>query len=488
MRILATRQARPFFERPLIKKSKRLPEWAVFGFLAPNVLGFAVFTFFPVLLSLAMAFTNWSLKPGQTVQAVGLRNFMDLLGVRLLNGGEPSGLIVSVYYLACALSVASIVALIWAFMSGWSGFKLSAAALAGTALSLLLASGFYGGHSQPMAVLCLVLMTLSVAIMAGSSEDAWKLGPGAFPGPLFACSIALIAATRNELWANYELRDPRFWSYLYNTVFMMLGMPFTLLGSLALALLVHKEFPKISSKSKFAGALGCLGAGLACFLGLWVTGFKSTAVLALFFWSIVTLGILFNVVSFRTIFYLPTFTSGVALMVLWKALYNPDSGPINQILHSLSGVPVEELPKWLVSNTWAKPALLFMGIWTGIGGTGMLLYISALSGVSPELIEAAQVDGADAWDRFRHVIWPSLAPTTFFILVMGFIGGLQGGFEQARVMTGGQYETTTLSYYIYNKAYTELDLGYGSATAWVLFAMIFIATAINWRFGKEVEV
>jgi len=100
------------------------------------------------------------------------------------------------------------------------------------------------------------------------------------------------------------------------------------------------------------------------------------------------------------------------------------------------------------------------------------------------------VDGAGAWARFSHVTWPQLAPTTFFISIMSIIGGLQGGFDQARVMTGGgpAGSTTTLSYYVYNKAFQDLDLGYAAAISWVLFAVIFVATAINWRFGRELEV
>jgi multiple sugar transport system permease protein len=139
--------------------------------------------------------------------------------------------------------------------------------------------------------------------------------------------------------------------------------------------------------------------------------------------------------------------------------------------------------------TWAKPALMLMGIWTAMGGTTMLLYLAALSNVPKELLEAAHVDGAGAWARFRHVTCPQLAPTTFFVSVMATIGGLQGGFEQARVMTNGgpAGATTTLSFYIYTKAFEELDLGYAAAISWVMFALIFIGTAANWRFGRGLE-
>jgi multiple sugar transport system permease protein len=107
--------------------------------------------------------------------------------------------------------------------------------------------------------------------------------------------------------------------------------------------------------------------------------------------------------------------------------------------------------------------------------------------VPQELVEAAQIDGASRWKVFRHVTWPQLAPTTFFIVVMSFIGSLQGGFDQARVMTNGgpSGTTTTLAYYIYTKAFEEFQIGYASAVAWVLFTVIFVITLLNWKFGQK---
>jgi multiple sugar transport system permease protein len=188
-------------------------------------------------------------------------------------------------------------------------------------------------------------------------------------------------------------------------------------------------------------------------------------------------------------FYLPTITSGVALFILWKAIYNPDFGPLNTALMSVFGLLHIHVkpPDWLLSIAWAKPAIMLMGVWSGIGGTNMLLYLAGLSNVPPELYEAAQIDGAGRWAMFRHVTWPQLAPTTFFIIVMSAIGGLQGGFEQARVMTnGGPAESTvTLGYFIYQKGFEEYQLGFASAIAWVMFVIIFIMTLINWKFGKS---
>jgi multiple sugar transport system permease protein len=124
-----------------------------------------------------------------------------------------------------------------------------------------------------------------------------------------------------------------------------------------------------------------------------------------------------------------------------------------------------------------------------VGGTNMLLYLAALSNLSPDMLDAAAVDGASAWQRVRHIIVPAVAPTTFFICITSFIGGIQGGFEQARVMTQGGPDgaTTTLSYYVYNLAFQDLNLGYAAAVSWVMFAGIFVVTALNWRFGKNLE-
>jgi multiple sugar transport system permease protein len=257
------------------------------------------------------------------------------------------------------------------------------------------------------------------------------------------------------------LKDKDFWLYFVNTGYFLLGMPIALFGSLAMAVMLSQK--------------------------------------------------LRGVVIYRTLFYLPSFTSGVALMILWKALYNPDFGPVNALINGLSdalhlGIAA---PKWLLATQnllgldvervglnvkqWgvgARDAIIIMGIWTAVGGNNMLLYLAALTNVPQELQEAASLDGATSWQTFRHVTWPQLAPTTFFIVIMSFIGGLQGGFEQARIMTNGgpAGTTTTLAYHIYNKAFQEFQIGYASAVSWVLFAIIFVITLINWKFGsKEVS-
>lgn len=310
--------------------------------------------------------------------------------------------------------------------------------------------------------------------------------------------------------ANYKalFADRNFYFYLYNTLYLMLAIPVSISGSLALAIYLDG---KLAFKTPRAGLrLGIISVllSLICAVGLWLAGWRNMAVLIAAIGSISILGFKFGSVSYRSFLYLPSFTAGAGTILLWSQLYNPNFGLINQTIagfyhffglnwsapgwltNTRSLLGFLPLPEYFNNGGFglgAREAIMIMGIWGGVGGNNMLLYLAALSNISPELNEAASIDGASPWRQFRHIIWPQLAPTTFFIAVVSVIGGLQGGFEQARLMTSGGPAgiTTTLSYYIYTQGFQRLDLGYGSAVAWVLFALIFIVTALNWKFGNK---
>ena len=405
---------------------------------------------------------------------------------------------------------------------------------------------------------------------------------------------------------NYEqilfgAESQQFWPYFGNTVYLMIGIPLGIAGSLALSLLLTAKIgPQKGGSKAVAGVWVCVltvvaagsmwalttpgpmpadGGAMSIESGLtdlssWeVQRLRSVAAtLAMVGAGVLALlGVVLGTVFFRTVFYLPSLLAGVPMFLLWKTLYRPQGGLINAVvdpaidavhgvvmavpswlvqgLAGLMGVwvlgvvvmsvakGIEKLryreagfgsllgrvlllvtfvavfagviwvlwglpeaarvaaaasddgftpPEWLVSTTWAKPALILMGVWLGVGGANMLLYIAGISNIPPELYEAADIDGATSWQRFVHVTWPQLAPTTFFIVIMSTIGGLQGGFEQALIMTGGLYDTTVLTYYIYNLAFTDtFDLGKASAVAWVMFAIIFTMTVVNYRFGSR---
>lgn len=475
--------------RPGLRASSTAPRLslAAIGFLLPNFIGFAVFTFFPILFSLWMAFTNWTLKPAVERQFVGLRNFQDLLGLAPIDGPRPA--VLTGFLLAAMTLGLGLVTALLANVARWRGIKtggllLLAGAIGGLALSMR------AGSEGPMIASALAVVC-GLAVVAREDGD-WRLGWGALPALLILAGAAGLGLLQGSTWQSYEPRDARFWKYLYNTLYLMLGIPLSIAGSLGLALLLNNSFSFGRDRTRIAGAALCAVCALATVLGAMAAGHPNVALLGGILWAVAAMGIGFNVVAFRTLLYLPTFCAGVALMILWKNLYNPQTGPINVGLRALFqylGWSIEP-PSWLTDIAWAKPALIFMGLWTGIGGTTMLLYLAGLSNVPPDLLDAARVDGAGPWARFRHVTWPQLAPTTFFISVISIIGGLQGGFEQARVMTGGgpAGSTTTLSYYIYLRLFLDVELGYAAAISWVLFALIFVATAINWRFGRSLEV
>jgi multiple sugar transport system permease protein len=331
------------------------------------------------------------------------------------------------------------------------------------------------------------------------------------------------------------LSDPKLWFYLYNTLFLMLGMPISIGASLFLAVMLSQK--------------------------------------------------LRGIIVYRTVFYLPTVTNGVALFLLWKWLYNPKYGLVNSVLLPLFTWPyfspvlrlfglvllvlllrhlyrrtmqekisgdsgsmrlnagalfffgliaaywvlsgllqfggplswlggrfslfagldsIDDMPNWLSSSVdlgilswfgidaaayWAKSAIILMGVWASMGGGNMILYLAALANVPEELYEASDIDGASKWQQFWLITWPMIAPTTFFIGVMSIIGGLQGGFEIAYLMTNGGPgkdgdNTVTLGYYIFRSAFENLEFGYAAAVAWFMFVIIFAITLLNWRFGR----
>jgi multiple sugar transport system permease protein len=179
---------------------------------------------------------------------------------------------------------------------------------------------------------------------------------------------------------------------------------------------------------------------------------------------------------FRTLFYLPSVVSGVATSMMWLWLFNPSFGPINFALSRL-GVPQDKLPGWLTDPQWAMRACIFMSLW-GVGNA-MLIYLAGLQGVPQHLYEAADLDGANAWGRFRHVTLPILTPTLLFNLIMGIIGSFQT-FTQAFIMTGGGPKEATLFFvlYLYQKAFQQFKMGYASAMAWVLFLIVMALTLL----------
>jgi multiple sugar transport system permease protein len=187
---------------------------------------------------------------------------------------------------------------------------------------------------------------------------------------------------------------------------------------------------------------------------------------------------------YRTAYFLPTVTSMVAVSVVWMWIYHPDVGLMNYVLQ-LFHLPAI---RWLNDPRWAMPALIILGIWKGLG-YNVIIYLAGLQNIPQHLYEAAQIDGANRWQLFRNITWPLLTPTSFLILIMAVINSFQA-FTEFHVMTqGGPIgSTTVIVYYLYQQAFQQFNMGYGSALAIVLFLIILGLTLIqNRMLGSRVH-
>lgn len=228
-------------------------------------------------------------------------------------------------------------------------------------------------------------------------------------------------------------RDPLFWKSLANTaIYVAFSVPLGLTGSLLLAMLLDTNARGIS--------------------------------------------------IFRTVYYLPSLTPAVASSLLWMWLLHPDIGIINFALRHLG---VTHPPGWLQSESWALPSMVLMSLW-GIGGARMIIFLAGLQGISEHYYEAAKIDGANAWRRFLHITLPLITPVIFFNLVLGVIGAFQV-FTNAYIMTEGGPNNATLFYalYLYRNAFVYFKMGRASAMAWILFAILFVFTFIQFRRSRR---
>lgn len=184
---------------------------------------------------------------------------------------------------------------------------------------------------------------------------------------------------------------------------------------------------------------------------------------------------------FRTLFYIPVVASTVATATIWFWMLNPQNGLLNVAL-SWFGI---DGPAWLYESQWAMIAIVMMSVWAGFGAN-MIIFLGGLQGVPGELYEAARLDGANAWQQFRFVTLPSLTRTTFLVSTLLIIGAFQV-FDQAYVLTKGGpgNSTVTMVYYIYNKGFGALEMGYASALSFVLFLIILVFSLLNAKLNNR---
>jgi multiple sugar transport system permease protein len=232
--------------------------------------------------------------------------------------------------------------------------------------------------------------------------------------------------------ANYSRlkEDPLVWTSLINTaLYVLLTLPTGLALSLAISLALHQK---------------------------WFTGRS---------WM-------------RAIYFLPNVTSLAAVAFVWEWLLNPEYGLINA---GLRGLGLKALG-WLSDPALAMPTVAGVSVWQGLGFS-ILIYLAGLRSIPEEVHEAAKIDGAGSWQTFRFVTWPMLTPTTMFLTIMGVIGGFQV-FQSVYIMTGGGPldRTRVYLFYLWQTAFQNLDFGYASAMAVLLFGIVMTLTLLQRRY------
>lgn len=180
---------------------------------------------------------------------------------------------------------------------------------------------------------------------------------------------------------------------------------------------------------------------------------------------------------FRALYFMPVVTSWVVVALMWKWLLNPRSGMVNT---ALGWIGIDG-PGWWTDPSWAMPAVVLASAWKDLGFV-MVIFLAGLQAIPEDYYEAALVDGAGWWARFRHVTLPLLSPASFFVLTISLINGFQV-FDQVFVMTGGgpAGSTTVVVEQIYTNAFRYSRMGYAAAMSWVLFLIVITVTALQFR-------
>jgi multiple sugar transport system permease protein len=288
----------------------------------------------------------------------------------------------------------------------------------------------------------------------------WAIGFAAFVGGPILFSI-IFSFTRYDILSpakyvgasNYTrvASDPNFYISLINTAYMIIAIPLTMVISLAIALLLNRSIRGI--------------------------GF------------------------YRAAYYMPAIVPLVVASLMWIWLLNPSYGLINgalvwlydtapmqwlaQVISKMIGEPFHfGLPLWLQSESWSKPSLILMKLWAA--GGGMIIWLAGLQSIPQEMYEAAKVDGASSWQRFKNVTIPLLSPYILFNLIIGLIGTMQIFAESYIMTTGGPKDSTMFyAYYLFKQAFQFFRMGYASALAWILFIVVLVLTLTQLWLSKK---
>lgn len=185
---------------------------------------------------------------------------------------------------------------------------------------------------------------------------------------------------------------------------------------------------------------------------------------------------------FKVAFFMPYISSVVAVAIVWQVLFHPSAGPINQFLRSIG---ISNPPLWIADPSYALISVMMISVWVSIG-FNLIIYLAGLQSIPKDLYEAADIDGANGWSKFRKITLPMLSSTTFFLLITGIISTFKV-FDLIAILTkGGPLNSTSmLVWYLYDTAFGNLKIGYASAMAVALFACVLLITLLQWVGQKK---
>jgi len=244
----------------------------------------------------------------------------------------------------------------------------------------------------------------------------------------------ITAGTKDFIWLDNfaELfKDPLFFKSVGNTFYLMLGIPVGMFLALLSAMALNKKVP--------------------------------------------------GKIIFRVILYLPAVSSAVAIALLWRWIYNSEFGVLNLMLEQfgISGV------SWLGDPKIVKLSLIIMGIWRGMGST-MILFLAGLQNVARDYYEVVDVNGGNAFHKFRYITLPMITPVMFYVLITGVIGGFQAFGDQFIITgVGPEHSAITIVYYLWQRGFSDYNMGLACAVSWVLAAGIMVITVIQFRFSDK---
>ncbi len=420
-----------------IKRMKLKNDKVAWVYLFPSLVVISAFVIWPVFYSFVLSFYNWDFKNLTRPEFIGLQNYSKILFTfdtdRLPKYPLNSALISSFSYFLFALFFLRLIDLfkdIFYKKSDFISFLLSTLSIASFVAFLVFNTKIFFIYFPILAITNLYMQT-------HRNEKKFSLVGRFLVFLLIYFLISRIIPVQKNLFNYFDaMKDASvFYKGLYNTVYYVIfSVPITIMISVALAILLNSNIK-----------------------------FKS---------------------FFRTAYFIPYVTSMVAVSLVWQWLLNDNYGLINYFIQMIGLHPV----RWLSDERYTIPAIIMVSVWKSVG-YDTIIFLAGLQNIDKTYYEAAEIDGANSWQKFLHITWPLLSPTTYFIMIISLIGSFKV-FVQIFILfngTPGPYNNSgmTIVYFIFQQFYSYQKMGYASAGAYILFAIIMVFTIIQIWYSKK---